>query len=114
VIIVGAGYAIGGSDVVSYIAALAAMLTAYVRAVGKGAGAKQEFCGPLAKQQRMFLLIGTAVYLALTPTSWHPKFGANEEYGILLLVLGVIAVGSLLTAWRRLVRINKSLTKGAL
>lgn len=112
VIIVGAGYALGGWVTVSYIAALAAMLTAYVRAVGKGAGAKQEFCGPLAKQQRMFLLISAALFLALTPASWHPKFGPNDEYGILMPVLIVIAVGSLITTWRRLVRINSSLTKG--
>ena len=112
VIIVGAGYALGGSEIVSYLAALAAMLTAYVRAVGKGAGAKQEFCGPLAKQQRMFLLIATAIYLALTPSSWHLKFGANSQYGLLAPILFVIAVGSLITTWRRLVRINANLKKG--
>ena len=112
VIMVGAGYALGGWEIMSYLAALAAMLTAYVRAVGKGAGARQEFCGPLAKQQRMFLLIATSLYLALTPSSWHPTFGENEEYGLLAPVLVVIAVGSFITVWRRLLKINANLTKG--
>jgi len=110
-IIIGAGYALGGWEVMSFLAALAAMLTAYVRAVGKGAGAKQEFCGPLAKQQRMFLLIIASLFLALTPVSWHPRFGEFGQYGLIALVLVVIAVGSFFTAWRRLLKINSSLSK---
>src|SRR5262249_42070415 len=56
---IGAGYAVGGNETLGYLAALAAMSTAYVRAVGKAAGAKQEFCGPMAKQHRMALLTAT-------------------------------------------------------
>ncbi len=111
VIIVGAGYALGGWETMSYLAALGAMLTAYVRAVGKGAGARQEFCGPLAKQQRMFLLIFASLFLAFTPLSWHPSFGELGQYGVLTPILIVIAAGSFLTAWRRLLKINANLTK---
>jgi len=111
VIIVGVGYGLGGWDSISYVAALGAMFTAYVRAVGKGAGARQEFCGPLAKQQRMFILIAASVYLGLTPSSWHPQFGTHSQHGLMTLVLIVIAVGSFYTAWRRLQKINFNLTR---
>lgn len=111
IIIVGAGYAFGGWETMSYVAALAAMLTAYVRAVGKGAGSRQEFCGPLAKQQRMFLLIATALFLALTPRGWHPRFGEHDQFGLLAPVLVVIAIGSFYTAWRRVLKVHANLTK---
>src|SRR5437763_1562403 len=51
-IIVGAGYAIGGLPILGYIAACIAVLTAYVRAVGKAAGASNLFLGPMAKPHR--------------------------------------------------------------
>ena len=47
-IIVGAGYAAGGLPVFGYAAAVMAILTAYVRAVGKAAGAANLFGGPMA------------------------------------------------------------------
>ena len=63
---IGAGYAVGSNPTLGYVAALAAMFTAYVRAVGKAGGAKQEFCGPMAKQHRMALLTVAAGYCAFT------------------------------------------------
>src|SRR5262249_50120286 len=54
-ILVGAGYSFGGDIVLGYLAACAALFTAYVRTMGKAAGASQEYCGPMAKQQRMAL-----------------------------------------------------------
>src|SRR6185436_1734747 len=65
-ILLGLGYAAGGHVLLGYGAALAAMMTAYVRAVGKGAGAPNEFCGPMAKQQRMFLVTVVSLFCALT------------------------------------------------
>jgi phosphatidylglycerophosphate synthase len=107
-VLVGLGIA-GGSWGLGCLAALAAMLTAYVRAVGKGAGAASEFCGPMAKQQRMFLVTLAALWFALTPGSWQQ--GAAGRQGILVL-LGVIALGAAATALRRLHRIAGSLRQG--
>src|SRR5687767_1467213 len=56
VILVGLGYAAGGWPEAGWAAALAAVLTAYIRAVGKGLGLPSDFRGPMAKQQRMALV----------------------------------------------------------
>jgi phosphatidylglycerophosphate synthase len=102
---VGAGYAAGGNLVLGYAAALAAMFTAYVRAVGKAGGAKQEFCGPMAKQHRMALLTVVGLYCALAPTEWQPAWGAAPAFGVPAAALAVIVLGSIVTAVRRLLRI---------
>jgi phosphatidylglycerophosphate synthase len=78
-------------------AALAAMATAYVRAVGKGAGAGSDFSGPMAKQQRMFVVTLIAIACALLPAAWTAMLPA--------IALWVILAGSLLTTLRRLARI---------
>lgn len=108
---IGAGYAAGGHLALGYAAALAAMFTAYVRAVGKAGGAKQEFCGPMAKQHRMALLTVVAVYCALAPQSWQPTwdFLSQKGCGIPAIALAVITLGSLVTAVRRLLRIARQL-----
>ena len=97
--LIGLGYAAGGEPVLGFVAALAAVFTAYVRALGKGAGAGQEFVGPFAKQQRMACVIGCAAYCGLAPTDW--LLG-----GLPTIVLGVVAIGSFFTAIRRLRRIG--------
>src|SRR5262249_46597569 len=45
----GAGYAHGGDVALGYVAACVALFTAYIRALGKTATGRQEFCGPMAK-----------------------------------------------------------------
>ncbi|MBL8798386.1 MAG: CDP-alcohol phosphatidyltransferase family protein [Planctomycetia bacterium] len=102
-ICIGLGYSAGGRPDLGYLAACAALLTAYVRVLGKAAGAGSDFSGPMAKQQRMFLVTVTGVFLGLTPTDWQTAVPLPA------LVLGVIAVGSLLTALRRLLRIGRTL-----
>ncbi len=109
---IGAGYAVGGNDTLGYAAALTAMFTAYVRAVGKAGGAKQEFCGPMAKQHRMALLTVMAAYCALTPKTWQPMWGESLAFGIPAVALSVITLGSVVTATRRLLRIAKQLRGG--
>jgi phosphatidylglycerophosphate synthase len=114
-ILIGAGYAVGGVPELGYLAALAALFTAYIRAEGKVAGAHQEFCGPMAKQQRMALLTAAAVYAGLAPASWQPQLdflGDTGDWGVIALALLVIAVGGLFTAARRLMRIARALGKG--
>jgi phosphatidylglycerophosphate synthase len=107
--LIGLGYAAGGDPMLGYLAALAAMFTAYVRTTGKGAGAASEFCGPMAKQHRMFLVTVTALYCALAPADWQ-RF---EIRSILATVpeatLVLIIAGSVITAWRRLRRIAGAL-----
>jgi phosphatidylglycerophosphate synthase len=104
--LIGLGYAAGGSPVLGFLAALAAMFTAYIRAMGKGAGAGQEFAGPFAKPQRMWCVVGCAAWCGLAPADLLPAYLAA-------IVVGVIAAGSLLTALRRLSRIARRLRGAA-
>jgi phosphatidylglycerophosphate synthase len=113
-ILVGAGYAAGGDMTLGYLAACVALFTAYVRAMGKAAGVAQEFCGPMAKQQRMFLVTLVAVYSGLAPETWQPywqpfiplQVGVLERrWGLMALALALIVMGGLATAVRRLRRI---------
>lgn len=103
--LIGAGYATGGQVELGYIAACVAILTAYIRVLGKVAGAPQEFCGPMAKQQRMFVVTAVAVYCGVTPQSWQPQWGLSA--GALLLII----LGGLMTVVRRLWRIAANLRK---
>ncbi|OWK44382.1 CDP-alcohol phosphatidyltransferase family protein [Fimbriiglobus ruber] len=107
--LVGAGCAVGGDVVLGCLAACAALFTAYVRAIGKAAGAPQEYCGPMAKQQRMALLTLIALYCGLAPTSWRPLWGDPAGRSLVAAGLLIITLGSLLTAARRLVRIAANL-----
>lgn len=97
--LIGLGFAAGGEPILGFLATLAAVFTAYVRTLGKGAGAGQDFVGPFAKQQRMACVIGCAAYCAFTPANWAIP-------GLPAIVLAVVAVGSLFTALRRLRRIG--------
>ena len=104
VLLAAAGYAChdhGWELPLGWAAALA-ITTAYVRALGGQLGASQQFCGPMAKQQRMATL--TATYLT---TSVEPLLGWPLRTMTWALVL--IAVGSLVTVVRRTVRIAREL-----
>src|SRR5436309_16115818 len=70
-VFIGAGYAWGGNVTLGYLATILAILTAYVRAAGKIAGAPNEFCGPMAKQHRMLVITLICVYSAIAPRSWQ-------------------------------------------
>jgi phosphatidylglycerophosphate synthase len=109
--LVGAGYAAGGEPSLGYLAACAALFTAYVRTIGKAAGAPQEYCGPMAKQQRMALLTFVALYRSLTPAGWQPAWGGTAGWGLVAAGLVVITLGGLLTAARRLARIAGNLKR---
>lgn len=101
--LIGAGYAAGGEAAFGYLAACMALFTAYVRAMGKAAGARHEFCGPMAKQQRMFVVTVAAIYAGLAPVAFQPS------WGLMSAALMVIVVGGLATALRRLRRIAATL-----
>jgi phosphatidylglycerophosphate synthase len=102
-VLVGLGVAAGGDWALGLGAALAAMATAYVRCVGRAAGAPSDFSGPMAKQQRMFLATAVALVCALAPAAWSA--------GLPRAALVVILLGSLLTAALRLRRAARALAR---
>jgi phosphatidylglycerophosphate synthase len=108
--LIGAGYALGGDVALGFLAACVALFTAYVRALGRAAGAPQEFCGPMAKQQRMFTVTILALYCGLAPDPWQPQDAAGR--GLLAAGLALIVLLGLATALRRLGRIAAHLRKG--
>ena len=109
IILICAGYAAGAGQsgpILGWAAALGSVLTAYVRALGASAGAGQEFCGPMAKQQRMFITICACVATGLEELfGWEPR--------ALLIGLGLIVAGTVLTTARRTRRIVAKLEGGS-
>ena len=98
-LIVALGYALPSLEWaigVSWLAALLAMMTAYVRLLGASCGLKAEFLGPMAKQQRMAVMTGALLLSAV----WH-----NGAVWLLSGALLVIALGSAWTVGRRLHKI---------
>jgi phosphatidylglycerophosphate synthase len=116
-ILIGCGYSINSSSEAGYWAALFAVMTAYVRAVGKACGAPQNFSGPMAKQQRMFFCIATCLICAFAPTTLvFIQGGSGLDGGyqsIMAPVLWIIAAGSALTCVRRLIGINAAIKSAA-
>jgi phosphatidylglycerophosphate synthase len=106
--LVALGYAAGGSALLGWLAALLAMFTAYVRSVGKAAGARSHFTGPMAKQQRMALATLCALACGAGPAAW-----SAEPVALAKWTLAVIAAGSALTAVRRIRAIAADLRGGA-
>ncbi len=107
--LVGAGYALGGSPTLGFVAAMLALLVAYVRSVGVNAGAGQQFGGPMAKQQRMAVVAAASLVAAFLPTlpletDWLPS-----RPGTMAIALVVVVAGTALTAVLRLRRIVTSL-----
>ena len=103
-ILVGAGFSIGGMPALGYGAALLAVFVAYTRALGGSLGARNLFIGPMAKPQRMAAITAACVYIALVPAQW-PGGLASGRFGALNVALALIIAGSALTAVRRLLRI---------
>jgi phosphatidylglycerophosphate synthase len=110
--LIGLGYSAGGIPVLGYWAAIAAIFTAYVRDLGKVAGAPQDYSGPMAKQQRMFVATVVAVYLGLAPNSWQIQRIGALDGGLSACALLLIIMGSIVTAVRRLLRTASILQRG--
>lgn len=101
-ILIGAGYAQGADPTLGYLAACTALFVAYVRTLASMAGAPSDFGGPMAKGHRMITLILTAIYCAVAPTSLQPSWGPQGSWGVMAIALGVVFVGGIITAARRL------------
>lgn len=92
-ILAGAGIA-AGSLALGLVAALGAVMTAYLRAIGAALCAREDFSGPMAKQHRMAVMtlaaVSGAVESLATGTGWAVTIG-----------LVLVTAGTALTAWRR-------------
>jgi phosphatidylglycerophosphate synthase len=108
-VLIGAGFAWGGNLTLGYVATILSIFTAYVRAAGKIAGAPNEFCGPMAKQHRMFVITLIGLYSAVAPRSWQIFTFNNSKIGLMSLGLAIIVVGCVITVVRRLGRIARAL-----
>jgi phosphatidylglycerophosphate synthase len=108
-VFIGAGFAWGGNIALGYIATILSIFTAYVRAAGKIAGAPNEFCGPMAKQHRMFVITLICLYSAAVPRAWQILHFDRLEVGVMSLGLAIIVAGCLITIVRRLNRIARAL-----
>ena len=103
-ILVGAGFsvAVPGSVALGWAAAVAALLTAYVRVLGGSLGLQQQFIGPMAKQHRMFTITVAAILAA-----GETGFGLPSR--AMVCGLGVVTIGSVITIARRTRRIAAGL-----
>lgn len=104
-IFIGAGFSAPGfawATELGWAAAVLAMITAYVRALGASMGAGQHFVGPMAKQQRMGLMTAACVIAAASP-----GFASLEK--IIPVALGLVIIGCLVTIFRRCARIARAM-----
>jgi phosphatidylglycerophosphate synthase len=111
--LVGAGYgvaALGLADAsLGWAAAVAAVMTAYVREVGRAAGAPADFSGPMAKPHRMFWLTVAAllsIFDRQIGGAWIERIftgtpEADGEGAFIVLALWMIVIGATLTALNR-------------
>ena len=104
-IIVPVGYAIFSLPYaipLAWFAALMAVLTAYVRALGHTLGTPDFFVGPMAKQHRMATL-SIACALCIPAAFW------SLDGPILYIALIVVGLGSAITVVRRAMLIVRTL-----
>ena len=101
-VMIGAGYAAGSEPTAGWAAAVAAVITAYTRALARVAGAPMDYRGPMAKPARLALLCAVAAYCGLTPATWQPAWGCGSATGLMGAALWIVTAGCAVTVWRRL------------
>jgi len=104
-IFVGAGLALRALPygmTIGWVAAVAALLTAYVRVLGAAVGLKQDFSGPMAKQHRMAVVTGGCLASAVESAFHRPP-------RLLYAALAVVILGSAVTFVKRTARIARDL-----
>jgi len=107
--LVGAGYAAWGMGLtagswVGWLAAFLAVMTAYVRELGRGLDFPADFSGPMAKPHRMFARTVTCALSAV-----EPLWGGDGQ--VLMIGLGVIVAGTAWTVVRRTATLAKRLAE---
>lgn len=85
-----------------WAAAVLAVITAYVRALGASMGAGQHFIGPMAKPHRMAVMTIACLIAALAPFYCHLLLAIP-------LSVSIVNAGCLLTIFRRCRCITKTL-----
>jgi phosphatidylglycerophosphate synthase len=95
------GYAAGYSWL-GWLAALLAVLTAYIRVLGGALGQQQDFGGILPKQRRMAVLTITLLAAAIEDSLWGTRLS-------LIAATVIIVLGSLATCVSRTLRIARLL-----
>lgn len=81
-----AGQPVG--EALGWLAAVLAVMTAYVRELGRGLGLPADFSGPMAKPQRMAVLTAFCLACALEPL-WRGR-GVTMVGGLLLIAAGCV------------------------
>ena len=107
IILIAAGYALGGTAVMGYVATVLAIFTAYLRAFGGVHDVRGLFLGPMAKPHRMAAVTAGCLWSALVPAMWPG--GTGHAFAAMTIVLWAITLGGTVTAMRRLNRIVASL-----
>ena len=97
--LVSLGYAAGYSWL-GWLAALLAVLTAYVRVLGGALGQQQDFGGVLPKQRRMAVLTIALLAVAIEDSLWGSRMS-------LFAAAIIIVLGSLATCVSRTLRIAR-------
>jgi phosphatidylglycerophosphate synthase len=106
-LLIAAGYTLAHSwQFLGWLAALLAVLTAYVRLLGASLGVGQDFRGPMAKQHRMAVLT-LACLGALVETLM------NKSFYIMPIALVTIIVGCVWTCANRLRHLSRALSAPA-
>ena len=75
-----------------------------IRVFGGSVGLSQDFCGPMAKQQRMAVLTGACLLAVI-------QVALGRSPTLLFWALAIVFVGSILTAIRRTIRIARILNQ---
>jgi len=83
-------------------AAAFAVMTAYLREVGRAEGIGVDFSGPMAKPHRMAVVTAAAL-LSIAEPLWDGRGGVLE------IALWIVTLGALITALRRARRLVKRL-----
>jgi phosphatidylglycerophosphate synthase len=108
-VLIGAGYAVanwGFADAsLGWAAAVAAVMTAYVREVGHMAGAPADFSGPMAKPHRMFVMTMAALFSTV-----DTAFGGGWIDGLLTGNTGGSGVGAYIALGLWIVLIGATFT----
>ena len=104
-ILVGTGFAAGGLPTLGFLCAILAVFVAYLRVFGNSLGARDLFLGPMAKPQRMAAVTVACLYTGLAPFGWFAALGSSAAGGAASLALALVALGTIVTAVRRLRRI---------
>jgi len=100
-ILVGAGYSISNftwGHELGWLAAVLAVVTAYIRLLGGSMGITQYFIGPMAKPHRMALLTAACVL-----SVFEDDLGFHGQ--IIAMALVIMVVGMAVTCARRTMRI---------